>query len=37
MVLVVKDGEVAEFGTFDSLVGKEGGVLADIVQTAKDS
>ncbi|XP_074607934.1 ATP-binding cassette sub-family C member 4-like [Acropora palmata] len=37
MVLVVREGEVAEFGTFDSLVGKEGGVLAGIVQTAKDS
>ncbi|XP_015771345.1 PREDICTED: multidrug resistance-associated protein 4-like [Acropora digitifera] len=37
MVLVVREGEVAEFGTFDSLVGMEGGVLAGIVQTAKDS
>ena len=34
---LIRDGKVAEFGTFDSLVGKEGGVLADIVQTAKDS
>ena len=36
MVLVVREGEVAEFGTFDSLVGMEGGVLAGIVQTAKN-
>ena len=37
LVLVVREGEVAEFGAFDSLVGREGGVLAGIVQTAKDS
>ena len=35
MILVMRDGRVAEFGTFDSLVGREGGILANVVQTAK--
>ena len=34
-VIVLRDGEVAEFGTFHSLVDKKDGVLADIVKTAK--
>ncbi|XP_068705945.1 ATP-binding cassette sub-family C member 4-like isoform X2 [Montipora foliosa] len=35
MILVMRDGGVAEFGTFDSLVDREGGILANVVQTAK--
>ena len=33
MILVMREGEKAEFGTFDSLMGRESGLLATIAQT----
>ena len=32
-ILVMRDGTIAEHGTFDSLMGREGGLLVSIVQT----
>ena len=32
-ILVMREGELTAFGTFDSLMGRESGVLATIVQT----
>ena len=32
-ILVMREGEIAEFGTFDSLMGRESGLLATIART----
>ena len=32
-ILVMREGEIAEFGTFDSLMSKDRGLLATIAQT----
>ena len=33
-ILVMREGKIAEYGTFDSLISREGGLLVSIVQTA---